>query len=120
VSVDGNDVVLNAVGGALLKAKLEAGRSVHIGEAMKLMVRPEMLGVLEVGAIADNMLEARLSDVILVGGVTKTYAHLADGALVSATSLTYGPPRALEKNATVRLGWAKENGVLLPQVGSAV
>jgi putative spermidine/putrescine transport system ATP-binding protein len=119
-SVDGTDVMLSATAGVLLKAKLEAGRSVHVGEVMKLMVRPEMLQVLEAGANADNILEARLSDVILVGGVTKTYARLADGALVSATGLTSGPPCALEKNARVRLGWAKENAVLLPQVGSAV
>jgi putative spermidine/putrescine transport system ATP-binding protein len=119
-SVDGDDVMLSAAAGTPLKAKLEAGQSVHVGEAMKLMVRPEMLRVLEAGANADNILEAHLSDVILVGGVTKTYARLADGALVSATGLTCGPPGAIEKNASVRLGWTKENGVLLPQVGSAV
>ena len=117
-SVDGDVVMLNAAAGSLLKAKLETGRSVRIGAAMKLMVRPEMLRVLEAGANADNVLEARLSDVILVGAVTKTYARLADGALVSATGLTGGPPCAIEKNASIRLGWTKENCVLLPQVGS--
>src|SRR5262249_49714285 len=115
-SVDGSNVTLHASAGALLKAKLETGQSVHIGESLKLMVRPEMLRVLVDGAEADNVLEARLSDVILVGGVTKTYARLGDGALVSATGLTCGPPCAIEKNARVRLGWTKENGVLLPQL----
>jgi len=58
-------------------------------------------------------------DVILVGGVTKTYARLADGKLVAATGLTHGPLDAVEKDAGIRLGWAKENCVVLPRDGPA-
>jgi putative spermidine/putrescine transport system ATP-binding protein len=83
------------------------------------MVRPEMLSVLHAGANADNVLDARLTDVILVGGVTKTYARLADGTLVAATSLTRGPLDGIEKDSGVRLGWAKESGVVLPREGPA-
>ena len=110
-------MTLNGAAGALLKARLDAGRSVRLGEAVKLMVRPEMLRVLQDGANADNVLDARLTDVILVGGVTKTYARLADGTLVAATGLTRGPLCDIAKDAGVRLGWAKESGVVLPQEG---
>jgi hydrogenase maturation factor len=58
-------------------------------------------------------------DVILVGGVTKTYARLADGKVVAATGLTHGPLDAAEKDAGIRLGWAKESCVVLPRDGPA-
>src|SRR4029450_6971271 len=110
--VDGDEVTLNGAAGALLKATLGAGHSVRLGEAVKLMIRPEMLRVLQGDASADNVLDARLSDVILVGGVTKTEAGLADGTLVAATDLTDGPLGNIEKNASIRLGWARESGVV--------
>jgi putative spermidine/putrescine transport system ATP-binding protein len=117
--IDRNDVTLNAVAGGLLRARLDEGRNARPGDAVKLMVRPEMVSVLEEGMSADNVLNASLTDVILVGGVTKTYARLADGTLIAATGLTRGPLCSLEKNAGVRLGWAKESGVVLPREGPA-
>jgi putative spermidine/putrescine transport system ATP-binding protein len=118
-AVDGSEVTLISTAGVLLKAKSGDGRAVRSGEAVKLMVRPEMLSVLQPGAKADNVIEARLMDVILVGGVTKTYARLADGKLLAATGLTHGPLDAVEKDAGIRLGWAKESGVVLPRDGPA-
>jgi putative spermidine/putrescine transport system ATP-binding protein len=117
--IDGNDVTLKAAG-SLLRARLDDGRNARPGDAVKLMVRPEMLSVLEDGASADNVLNASLTDVILVGGVTKTYARLADGTVIAATGLTRGPLCGLEKDASVRLGWAKETGVVLPRKGPEV
>jgi putative spermidine/putrescine transport system ATP-binding protein len=119
VAIDGTEVTLIGAAGVLLKAKPGDGRAVRSGEAVKLMVRPEMLSVLQQGAKADNVIEARLMDVILVGGVTKTYARLADGKVVTATGLTHGPLDAAEKDAGIRLGWAKESCVVLPRDGPA-
>jgi putative spermidine/putrescine transport system ATP-binding protein len=118
-AVDGSEVKLISTAGVLLRAKPGEGRAVRSGEAVKLMVRPEMLSVLQPGAKADNVIEARLMDVILVGGVTKTYASLADGKLLAATGLTQGPLDAVEKGARISLGWAKENCVVLPRDGPA-
>jgi len=115
--INGDEVLLHGAAGALLKAKLDAGRSMEPGEPVKLMVRPEMLSVLHAGANADNVLDAQLTDVILVGGVTKTYARLADGTLVAVTGLTRGPLGDIEKDSGIRLGWAKESGVVLPREG---
>jgi hypothetical protein len=39
--------------------------------------------------------------------------------LVAATGLTRGPLGDIEKDAGVRLGWAKESGVVLPREGPA-
>jgi putative spermidine/putrescine transport system ATP-binding protein len=118
-ALDDSEVTLIGPAGVLLKAKPGDGRAVRSGEAVKLMVRPEMLSVLQPGAKADNVIEARLMDVILVGGVTKTYARLADGKVVAATGLTHGPLDAAEKDAGIRLGWAKESCVVLPRDGPA-
>ncbi|MGI9413805.1 MAG: TOBE domain-containing protein, partial [Hyphomicrobiales bacterium] len=60
-----------------------------------------------------------LDEVILVGGVTKFYVRLADGTQVVATGLTRGPVHGLDRNAPVRLGWSKENAVILADEGAA-
>jgi putative spermidine/putrescine transport system ATP-binding protein len=116
--VEGSEVKLRCGSGVSLRAKLEDGRSVQPRQAVKVMIRPEMLTVLHDGATADNVLDAHVTDVIIVGGVTKTYARLADGTLVTATGLTRGPLESVEKTSPVRLGWAKESGVVLPRESS--
>jgi putative spermidine/putrescine transport system ATP-binding protein len=117
--IDGDEVTLRAAVGGLLRARLDAGVGARPGDAVKLMVRPEMLSVLQDGMSADNVLDACLTDVILVGGVTKTYARLADGTLIAVTGLTRGPLCGLEKDADIRLGWDKESGVILSAQGPA-
>jgi putative spermidine/putrescine transport system ATP-binding protein len=118
-SIEGSEVRLRCGPGIPLRARLDEGRSVQLREAVTIMIRPEMLTVLHDGAAADNMLDAHLTDVIIVGGVTKTFARLADGTLVTATDLTRGPLDGVEKNAPVRLGWAKASGVILPRESCA-
>ena len=118
-SIEGSEVRLRCGPGIRLRARLDEGHSVQPREAVKIMIRPEMLTVLHDGATADNMLDAHLTDVIIVGGVTKTFARLADGTLVTATDLTRGPLDGVEKNTPVRLGWAKESGVILPRESTA-
>jgi putative spermidine/putrescine transport system ATP-binding protein len=113
-SIDGAQATLRCGPDATLRANLNGDRSMAPGERVKLMIRPEMLSVLHDGAAADNVLEARLTDMILVGGVTKTYARLADGTSVTATDLTRGPVGNGEPGGVIRLGWSKESGVLLP------
>jgi ABC-type Fe3+/spermidine/putrescine transport system ATPase subunit len=109
--------MLRTTCGATVRAPSEAGLAA--GEPVKLMVRPENMSLLGPGESADNAIEAVLDDVILVGGVTKHYARLRDGAVVSATSLTRGPPRPVERGAAVRLGWPRERTVALPERGAA-
>ena len=87
---------------------------VAAGQALKFMVRPENVRVLGDGETAENVLTARLQDVILVGQVTKYYAKLADGTDISATELTrHGIPR-FEQGTEVRFGFDRESTVVLP------
>jgi putative spermidine/putrescine transport system ATP-binding protein len=117
LALEGDWAMLRTTCGATVRAPSEAGLAA--GEPVKLMVRPENMSLLGPGESADNAIEAVLDDVILVGGVTKHYARLRDGAVVSATSLTRGPPRPVERGAAVRLGWPRERTVALPERGAA-
>jgi putative spermidine/putrescine transport system ATP-binding protein len=109
----GADMLVRMAGGTALKAG-RSGRDVAKGDAVKLMVRPEMLRVLESEAKADNVVEGVLDDVILVGGVTKFYLRLEDGTAIIATDLTRGPRGGLARNEKIRVGWDTDSAVLLP------
>lgn len=111
--VENGRAVLALNGGGRLTAPMREGATV--GHQVKLMVRPECLSVLGDGQRADNEIAASLKDVIMVGGVTKHYALLADGKQVVATRLTSGPVHAAGGvGAALRLGWGADSAVLLP------
>jgi putative spermidine/putrescine transport system ATP-binding protein len=88
---------------------------VREGETLKFMVRPENIRLLADGEDMANMLTATLRDVILAGQVTKYYARLADGTVVSATQLTSVDAPSAEPGSEVRFGWSEESTLLLPQ-----
>ncbi|MGE8943727.1 ABC transporter ATP-binding protein [Leptospira interrogans] len=112
--IDGGHINLVTAAGTTLKAAQDPEQSFQKGQAVKVMVRPEMISVLNNGAVAENVIEGRVTDSILVGGVTKYYARLADGTEVSATDLTRGPMAPLARDSVIRFGWPKESAVLLP------
>jgi putative spermidine/putrescine transport system ATP-binding protein len=101
-------------GGISIRAELVGDRRVVKGDAIKIMVRPEMLRVLAPKAKADNVVEGLIDDVILVGGVTKFYLRLEDGTAIVATDLTRGPLTGYERKSSIRIGWDKESAVVLP------
>lgn len=111
---DGAEVQVLTTAGEAIRLARDPSRSFARGEAVKIMVRPEMVSVLSNGAAADNVVQGRVTDAILVGGVTKYYARLSDGTLVSATDLTRGPLPAIARDSVIRLGWPKESAVILP------
>jgi len=117
LGVEGGWATLRAADAMTVRAPAEPGLAV--GERVRFMVRPENVALLGPGESADNEATAALEEVILVGGVTKHYARLRDGTTVSATSLTGGPLRAVERGAAVRLGWTRERTVILRENGTA-
>ena len=84
------------------------------GQAVKFMVRPESVRLLEGEEAADNTLNAALQDVILVGQVTKHYALLPGGTEVSATSLTHHRIPRFTPGEPVRFGFDRHSTVVLP------
>ncbi len=111
---EGAEVELTTASGAPIRVRRDPSRSFSRGEPVKMMVRPEMVSVLTNGATADNVVEARVTDAILVGGVTKYYARLPDGTTISATDLTRGPLSPVARDSEIRFGWPKDCGVVLP------
>jgi len=113
---DGDTVTVSGVAGATVRVQARA--DVKAAGRVRFMVRPERMVVLAPGDDAPNVVEGVLRDVILVGGVTKYYVALADGRVVSATRLTAGPASPTVAGAPVRLGWAVDGAVLLPDGGA--
>ncbi|MCC7048534.1 MAG: ABC transporter ATP-binding protein [Alphaproteobacteria bacterium] len=102
---------LSVGGDAPVRARVRDG--VKPGQSVKLMVRPECLTVLGHDDRAENEVQAGLKDVIMVGGITKHYARLADGKEVVAAKLTRGPVAQPEAGQALRLGWSADSSVLL-------
>ena len=106
---------LEGPGGVPIEAPARDGLSE--GMAVKFMIRPESVRLLEGTESADNTLEAALQDVILVGQVTKHYALLAGGTEVSATSLTHHRLPRFTRGDPVRFGFDRQSTVVLPVSG---
>jgi putative spermidine/putrescine transport system ATP-binding protein len=112
-SIDGGRAALRlaAAGDAPIFAMAHEG--VRAGQQVKLMVRPECLTVLGQDERAENEIQADLKDIIMVGGITKHYARLADGNQVVAARLTQGPIAARDPGQMLRLGWSAGSSILL-------
>ena len=111
-AVRGGMVQMEGPGGVRIEAA--ARDDVAPGQAVKFMVRPESVRLLEGDEAAGNTLSAALQDVILVGQVTKHYATLADGTGVSATSLTRHRLPRFVPGEQVRFGFDPRSTVVLP------
>ncbi|MBB3063742.1 ABC transporter ATP-binding protein [Limibacillus halophilus] len=83
------------------------------GQKVSVMVRPETVS-LDVDVILDNRVEARVTDVIMTGGMTQTFCRAASGLEIIAKSLTSGPVGAQSGDRDVHLGWSAERAVVLP------
>ena len=103
---------LKTADGAPIKAML--GQDISPGQKVKFMVRPEHLRILAPGEQADNQLDARLRDMILLGSVTKYYASLPDGSDVSVSQLTQPLLPRLNPGDQVRFGFDRQSTVCLP------
>lgn len=119
-AVKSSDIVLRISDGSKITVDADQNQTVSKGDEVQIMVRPEMLSLLGPKGRAENILTGKLAEVILVGGVTKYYVHLEDGTQVVATGLTRGPVTGLEKNATIRLGWNRDNAVILSGEGAVM
>ena len=118
LGAEGDRVVLEGPGGSRLSAPMLADWRVQPGERASLMVRPERMALGHTDDARNNRLEARIADVVMVGGITRHYAALEDGTRLSATKLTMGPRGAAVHGEIVSFYWAVDCGVLLPDRGA--
>jgi putative spermidine/putrescine transport system ATP-binding protein len=87
------------------------------GSAAALVVRPERTRILEADDPAppdSNVIDATVDAVLYLGSESKYGLHLADGQPASAREPRARARRSLERGDAVRLAWAVEDGVLLP------
>jgi putative spermidine/putrescine transport system ATP-binding protein len=82
------------------------------GSSARMMVRPESIRVLSDAETAENIVQGQVTDVIVAGGVTKSFVETADAKSLKVTQLT-GAADGLRKGQTVRLAWAADKAVLL-------
>lgn len=111
IGAEGEAVLLALANGATIRAPGRGG--LKPADRIGFMVRPECISLLGHRDRAPNTLEGVLREVILVGGVTKSFVELPGGSVVSVTSLTIGPSRPRTPEARVRIGWPVEHTVLL-------
>lgn len=83
------------------------------GTKAHVMVRPESLKLLRPGDQTDNALEGTVTDVIMLGGVSRCLVRLDSGEMVSSKSLTLAGGPRIERGARVRVGWSAADAVLL-------
>jgi hypothetical protein len=91
-----------------------------VGEAVKVMVRPENVTMLTNGETSDlpNQLPAEAVDTISFGGVIKGYARLGDGTTMVVQELTKAGRHMPTGGTPVTLAWAAEDTLVLPLPGS--
>lgn len=85
------------------------------GQAVRVMVRPEIIRLLGEGGDAENILEASLKEVVMNGSTTQSFFTTAAGWQIIVESLTSEPAdRAAVGGRPARLGWTAQRAVVLP------
>ena len=85
------------------------------GEAVKLVLRPERVRLMNSGESADNVAVGVLREVVFVGGVTRCFVTLPGGGVLSAKHLSQHAHSGLHPGSAVRLGWSAADGLVLRQ-----
>ena len=78
------------------------------------MVRPESVNLVSASYSAENVIEGKLKETIMAGGITKYYVEVSDHQVFAVTTLTVRDSHQLANSSTVRLGWNVEDTVVLP------
>lgn len=81
---------------------------------LSVMVRPEHIRLLRDGEQAENMLDLRIRDSVMVGPVTKYFGETSNNCPVTFTELTTSPTRSASAGDLVRIGWPAARSVVLP------
>ena len=83
------------------------------GSRASAMVRPESVSLISAGQSVENVIEGKLKETIMAGGITKYYVEVANEQTVAVTTLTARDSHQLSQSSKVRLGWNIEDTVVL-------
>jgi putative spermidine/putrescine transport system ATP-binding protein len=117
VQETGESVYLAGPNGLAIRAR--GNDVISRGEAVKLIVRPERLRLLNPDETADNVAVGTLKETVFVGGVTRYFVVLSDGSVLSAKQLSPAMRSEPQPGDTVRLGWCIDHALMLRQSGPA-
>lgn len=117
VATAGEIGVLRADGGLLVQAKLAP--ELQAGQAVKVVLRPENLRLLDPGQQADNMAEGTLTETVFGGGIYRHYVALAGELTLAAKQFSDRNGTVPPPGTPVRLGWRRDHTVVLPQLERA-
>ena len=87
------------------------------GEAVKLILRPERVRLMNSRESADNVAVGVLREMVFVGGITRYFVALPGGTVLSAKHLSHHAHSELLLGSPVRLGWGAADGLILRQSG---
>lgn len=87
------------------------------GEAVKFVLRPERVRVMNAGEGADNVAAGVVKEVVFVGGITRYFVALPGGTVLSAKHLSHHAHDELRPGSAVRLGWDAADGLVLRRDG---
>jgi spermidine/putrescine ABC transporter ATP-binding subunit len=97
-----------------------AGQASLDGGAAALVVRPERTRILDADEPAppeSNVIDASVDEVLYLGSECKYALRLADGQSASVREPRGGAARSWARGDAVRLAWAVDDGILLPDPG---
>lgn len=115
---------VEAVSGGLLDVSFDGlpargtvqanGAAFRRGDRAKVMIRPQNLHVSGAPG-APNTLSARLGDIVVTGGVTKSYLALPGDTPLVVAELTRGAPGRHLPGDTLTVSWQPEDAVAIPE-----
>ncbi len=104
---------VRAAGGLVVRVHSTAGLAA--GQAVKVVIRPEAMRILEDGANAQNTATGTIADTVFGGGVFRHFVAVQGGPTLLAKQFADRPGTIPRPGATVRLGWEADQTVVLTQ-----
>ena len=90
------------------------------GTDVAACVRSESIRVLDATETTDNVVTGAVADVVYTAGMLRYRVQVHDGLVVTLKMSSRRAADALDNGATVRLGWSREDTLLIPARGTAV
>ena len=104
--------VMEMANGTTLRAPKRS--EISGGHRVYAMVRPESVSLVSAGQLVENVIEGKLKETIMAGGITKYYVEVANEQIIAVTTLTARNSHQLSQSSKVRLCWNIEDTVVLP------
>jgi putative spermidine/putrescine transport system ATP-binding protein len=107
----GADGLVELAGG--LRVRAAVAPALPVGMAVKLMLRPESLRLLQPGETSDNMAEGTLTETVFIGGIYRHFVTIAGDVVLSLKQFTDPAIPVPPLGSALRVGWRRDQAVML-------